>query len=300
MRSGSATTAPPCPTCAGTDQVRVPTYKRIWNLCRSCGTGHPQQRERYPLERLPGDAFKRQAELDDESIYDYFTSPETIAHSKGEAGEFLEEVVEGHGIAVEGRRVLDISGGNGQVAAAVRDAGAEVTLTEINEPAIRYARESLGLDAVHYRFEDGPLAPHVTGRYDIVLARACIMFCEDLPGFLRACREVLNDGGLVVIDRSVKPTLGVLLRVQLDEFSYSILRQPETVVGACEDAGFSVEARVDEIDADMYVYDHDLTRDWSFLHYLYEIPAARRLRGDRTFDFPARDRRRSRIVARVA
>jgi SAM-dependent methyltransferase len=296
---GSTEPLPPCPTCGAGDPIVIPTYKRIWGLCRQCGTGYPRQRRHYALAGLPVRAFKRQTDLDDESIYDYFTSPEAIAYAKQEAAEFVCEGLEANGIEVAGRRVLDVSGGSGQVAAAIRDLGADVTLTEINRPAIEYARETLGLHAVHYRFEDGPLAPRLDRRrYDLILLRACIMFCDDLGAFLTACREVLNRNGLVVIDRSVKPTLGVVLRVQLDEFSYSILRQPETVVSECEAAGLAVEGRVDWVDPDLYVYDHDLLRSWTFLRWVYELRAVRRLRHNRGFDFPARDRRLTRVIAR--
>jgi SAM-dependent methyltransferase len=202
---------------------------------------------------------------------------------------------------VAGKSVLDVSGGNGHVAAAMAGLRADVTLTEINAPALEYARRELGLHAVEYRFEEGPIAPRVEGRtYDVVLLRACVMFSEDLPALLRHCREVMSDGGLLMIDRSVKPTLGTLLRVQLDEFSYLILRQPETVAAACEEAGFAISERVDEVDADPYVNDHDMDGRRMFLRYRYEIPAARRLRTARQFDFPARDRRRSRLLVRAA
>src|SRR4051812_33982241 len=290
----------PCPTCHGRDRLRIATYKRWWDLCRTCGTGTPEQRERYPLERLPVDIFRRDAELDDASIYDYFVTPSNVAAAKEEAAEFVDGVLGGHGIDVAGKSVLDVSGGNGHVAAAMAGLGADITLTEINRPALEYARRELGLHAVEYRFEESSIAPRVDGRtYDIVLLRACVMFSENLPGLLRSCREVMNDGGLLMIDRSVKPTLGTLLRIQLDEFSYLILRQPEAVAAACEEAGFAVEERVDEVDADSYVNDHDMDGRRMFLRYLFEIPAVRRLRTARQFDFPARDRRRSRLLARA-
>jgi SAM-dependent methyltransferase len=301
LKSRSAKATPACPTCGTAEQIAIPTYKRIWHLCPTCGTGHPKERSRQPLARLPIAALRRQSDLDDESIYDYFTSPENIAYSKQEAVEFVSGVLKPHGIEVAGKSVLDVSGGNGQVAAALRELGADVTVTEINGPALEYARETLGLQAIRYRFEDGRLAPRIEGRtYDVILLRACIMFCEDLRGFLFACKEVLNEGGLVVIDRSVKPTLGVLLRVQLDEFTYSILRQAATVASVCEAAGFAVRDCVHWVDPDLYVYDHDLLPSWTLLRSMYEIPATRRLRQHRMFDFPARDRRLSRLILRDA
>ena len=124
------------------------------------------------------------------------------------------------------------------------------------------------------------------------------MFALDLPGFTRRIESCLNPGGLVIINHSVKPTLGVMVRVQLDELSYLVLRRPEVIIEEFAQHGYTVEARMDETDQSLYVYDDDFLPHRMAAHYLYEIRGAWRLMKERLFELPARDRRRSTLFLR--
>jgi SAM-dependent methyltransferase len=224
-------------------------------------------------------------------MYDYFVEPAHIEWSIAEGEELIDRYLRPHGVDVAGKSVLDISGGNGHALKQVARAGASVALTEINQRTIEYARETHGFPVFEYNLNEHDLAA-VTGRtFDIVLVRACIMFARDLAGFARQVRLVLNPGGLVIVHRFVKPTLGVMVRVQLDEFSYYVLRQPDVIADTFIRSGFELEHRIDEIDPSLYAYDHDVRKHWLLAHYLYEIRNVMKLRRDRPFDLPARDRR---------
>ena len=48
-----------------------------------------------------------------------------------------------------------------------------------------------------------------------------------------------------------------MLRTQLDEHSYFVLRQPESVINAFEKQGFELIHRADKTDPSLYVYDND-------------------------------------------
>jgi hypothetical protein len=172
------------------------------------------------------------------------------------------------------------------------------TLTEINEPSIAYARKQHGFETFAFDFNRDRLSAKTSSVYDLILLRAAIMFCRDLPAFAADAHSRVASGGLVIVNHSVKPTLGVMCRVQLDEFSYMVLRQPETVAADFAKAGFELVFRRDETDQSDYVYDHDLLDSWMFLHYLYEIRAARALRAHRVWGFASRDRRRSTMIYR--
>jgi SAM-dependent methyltransferase len=280
-----------CTICGGADFLVLPTYKRHWHFCRSCGTATSAQRKRYPLALLPFPDYRRQAEVDEALMYDYFVEPAHVEWSIAEGEELLDRYLRPHGVDVAGKSVLDVSGGNGHVLKQVERAGATVALTEINHKTIEYARETHGFPVFEYNLNEHNLA-EVTGRtFDVVLARACIMFAWDLDGFARQVGQVLNPGGLVIVHRLVKPTLGVMVRVQLDEFSYYVLRQPDVIADAFTRIGFELEHRIDEVDPSLYAYDHDMRKHWLFAHYLYEIRNVMGLRRDRPFDLPARDRR---------
>ena len=286
-----------CLTCQRDDAVSISTYKRFWRLCRECGTATPVPRARYPLAFMPQKDLKPAPEIDAQAMYDYFTQDTHIQYSIDDACDFQVKYLVPGGISVDGKRVLDLSGGNGHFVNELRRQGARVSLTEFNKQTVDYARRAHDFEAVYeYDMNVHELAKLVDGHFDMILARANIMFCLNLPHFVDQLRACLKSGGIVIVNNAVTPTLGVLVRVQLDEHSYSALRQPETIVNAFTAADFVLHRRHDETDQSMYVYDHDFLPYWMALHYYYEIRGARRLKGENHFAFRARDRRRSTLI----
>lgn len=281
------------------DVVVLPTYKRYWQVCLKTGTAVSRQRNSYPLSFLPWAAFKRTPAVDEEKMYDYFVDDVHVAWAIQEGQDFIRDYLTPAKLDVAGRTVLDISGGNGFVLRQIEKLGATVSLTEINRKTLDFARATHGFEVFEYNLNAHDLAEVTGQRYDVILARACIMFALDLPKFVDQLRRSLNPGGAVMINHSVKPTIGVMTRVQLDEFSYYVLRQPETIIEAFETGGFTTEHRADETDQSLYVYDHDLTVPWMVLHYLYEFKCILRLKRSNAFNLRARDRRRSTLVFRL-
>lgn len=249
---------------------------------------------------LPDKHLKKMPE-NEESMYDYFVRQDHIDYSIQTAADFIRQHVVPNGISFQGKRVLDVSGGNGHFLMEIARLGADVTLTEINRPTIEYAQKTHGIDVRYFNFNSQNLAVEVPKTFDVVLARAAIMFCRDLKKFAGEAYQILADDGLAVINHSVIPTLGVFLRVQLDEFSYFVLRQPENVIRTFEDAGFVLCSRNDETDPSLYAYDHDLNRYWTMARLLHDVPAVRKLvaaerKGKPSYAFRARDRRRSTMI----
>lgn len=285
-----------CGHCGDRSFLSLVTYKRYWHVCRHCGTAYAEQRSRYPLALLPFDGYRHQRDLDEQKMYDYFVEQSHIDWCVDEGQQFLRDYLMPSGLDVNGKSVLDISGGNGHAVMQLAKAGAKVDLTEINRKTIDYARKVHGLDVFEYNLNVHDLHDVTGKQYDIILARACIMFARDLRNFVDQVMRCLTPGGSVVIHWSVKPTIGVMTRVQLDEFSYYVLRQPETIVDTFKAEGFALGHRIDETDQTMYVYDNDVLPQWMLTHYWYEIRAARALARERVFELPARDRRRSTMV----
>lgn len=289
-----------CVHCSSADIFVIDTYKRYWHCCRKCGTAISEQKSTYPMAFLPLSALKKSELLDEEKMYDYFVEKIHVDWSEREGQEFIDDYLQPSSLEVAGKSLLDISGGNGHFIKQIEKIGAQITLTEINKKTIEYARRQHGFDVFEYNLNEHDL-PTVTGRqFDIVFARACIMFAKDLSKFVNELRNVLNPGGHVMINHSVIPTLGVMLRTQLDEFSYFVLRDPGTIIDAFEKQGFVLQHRSDETDPSLYVYDHDLVRHWRWVYRRYEHKAIRRMAvADRRFAWPARDRRRSTLVFRL-
>lgn len=257
----------------------------------------PTQRECFPFSFLKHNDLGKNAPSP-EGMYDYFTTEIHQEHAKQEAVEFYSRYLEGKALDFQEKRILDISGGNGFFVRWFQEnLGAKASLSEFNKKAVAFAKEMHPFETVlEYDMNNDKLVEKASLKLDIVIAKACLMFCEDVKGFAEQIREILAPGGVLILAHSVEPTLGTLVRVQLDEFSYFALRQPGSVQKAFESAGFSVMSRVDETDPDLYVYDHDLLPHWMVLHYLYEIKGALRLRKERLFKLPARDRRRSTFI----
>lgn len=288
-----------CISCGSDQLLSIPTYKRDWHCCSDCGTAVAEDRAQYPLRFLPYPDLKRSQNLDEEKMYDYFVDDIHVNWSIREGREFLNDFLTTQGIDIAGKTVLDISGGNGHVLKQLELAGASVTLTEINHKTIDYAHRTHGFPVYEYNLNKHDLQ-EVTGKtYDIILLRACIMFAHNLPQLIDQLKRCLNPGGMVIVNHSVIPTLGVMLRVQLDEFSYYALRQPEAIINAFTSADFQLHRRLDETDPSLYVYDHDLLFRWKALHYFYELLGIKRIGKQRKFALPARDRRRTTLYFRL-
>ena len=125
------------------------------------------------------------------------------------------------------------------------------------------------------------------------------MFCLDLNKFIQDLKKVLHNNGYIMINNSVIPTLGVILRTQVDEHSYFALRQPQNIIDAFLNNGFSLEYRKDETDPSLYVYDDDLTRVRKYLNKFYEMKGVKSLKNRRYYSWPARDRRRSTMLFKL-
>jgi len=288
-----------CVTCGGDNLLRLDTYKRYWHCCRSCGSAFSEEKTRYPLAMLSFPDLRKDPAVDEEKMYDYFVEPVHIEWSEREGQEFIAQYLRPSAVEVGGKEVLDISGGNGHFIRQLESLGARITLTEINRRTIEYARATHGFQVFEYNLNEHDLAAVTRQRYDVVFARACIMFARDLNKFVADMKAVLGPGGQVFINHSVVPTLGVLLRTQLDDFSYLVLRQPEAIIAAFTASGFSLQHRADETDPGLYIYDHDLLRHWRWVYRFYEWRAIRQMAGDRLYAWPARDRRRSTLVFRL-
>lgn len=227
-------------------------------------------------------------------IYNYFTDQDHIDWSNQEASEFIQRWQDFYKIPLsEINNILDVSGGNGIVSKRIAEyISAEITLTEVNDQALGYAKNQLGLKCDYLNLNSQEF---ITGKFDLVLLRACIMFVDDLDNLCTKLKNVLNPGGRVIIEHSVHPTLGVLLRTQLDDYSYHILRTTENIQETFERSGFRFELMQTEIDPSSYAFDSDYTIKSRLLYAFFENWNLKRL-VKRDPSLRRRDRVRTNLV----
>ena len=287
---------PKCRDCGSSETIKVSTYKRYWHFCKSCGGAWSEERSKYPLSFLGINDLKKQSHINEENIYDYFTNEVHVDWAKKEGIDFVEDYIKASGLDVKGKEILDISGGNGHVMKEVEKLGARISATEYNKKTVEYIRDVHGYDVWEYDINNDNLFNVIGNKFDIVLARACIMFSKNLQDFAWQLSSVLKTGGYLMVNHSVKPTIGVILRTQLDEFSYYNLRQSEYVISIFKKSGFVLQWIDETPDTSEYVYDHDLLKHWRYTYLFYENKAVNTLANNRLFAWAARDRRRSTML----
>lgn len=120
----------------------------------------------------------------------YFTrQAELIEHYTAVATEMAREV------GAKGR-LCEIGAAGGFFMEGARRAGFDVCGVELSPPALRYAREQLGLDVFAGEFED---APYPDQSFDFVVADNVLEHSTDLQRLLRVIRRRLKPGGHVWI-----------------------------------------------------------------------------------------------------
>jgi SAM-dependent methyltransferase len=96
-------------------------------------------------------------------------------------------------------RLLDIGCGVGNFLAAARDAGFDVTGIEMNQNAVRFAREHYGLRNVSIERPEEFLAAHRGAKFDVVTFFEVLEHQENPQGLLEVAKECLNDRGFVAL-----------------------------------------------------------------------------------------------------
>lgn len=290
-----------CIHCKSEDTISISTYKRKWLFCNECGSSFPEEKSFYPLSFLPRDYLKKPNLSDPASIYDYFASEAHQKISEQDYFAFYKRYENELQSISSNMNVLDISGGSGHFVKQFKNHANEIIMTEINEKAINNANKNLGIKAIQFDFNKDELneslkANNIDCKFDFVLMRACSMFCLDLPKFINSMKHRLNKGAKIFITRNVVPTVGVVMRTQFDDFSYLLLRQPETVQKAFSDEFSLLKLDWDRDEFPFYVWDHDLDSISLGISTFYTLSAVWKLRKaaqriSERYPFRARDRK---------
>jgi hypothetical protein len=112
----------------------------------------------------------------------------------------------------------------------------------------------------------------VKGPFDVILIIYSIGFCNDLRAFVQSLKAVMHDRTIVYVCHS-PATLGMMLRWQFDEYTYTRGWEMDTVAGYFAEIGFPEHAREDEgsYRYDFQWYDQAGTRIGSILKRLHRL-----------------------------
>ncbi len=97
-----------------------------------------------------------------------------------------------------------------------------IVVSEFSNISVKAMKEHLNVDAVKFDYANDKIENVVHGKFDIVLVRSSIIFCEDIEGFLKSLKNILNPGGYVLI-QTIVPTLGEVFWWQQMEYKFPVI-----------------------------------------------------------------------------
>jgi 2-polyprenyl-3-methyl-5-hydroxy-6-metoxy-1,4-benzoquinol methylase len=188
---------------------------------------------------------------DGEDFYDYYLDPQqgqTLNRAATKWRSETQDLVQQlnlNGIELHGKRVLDISGGPGFLAQDLSKVCSSVLVTELSHQVTERMTSALAVRAIKFDFNSDDLSSVVAEKFDLVLIRYAINFCDDLGRLACAIKALLVPGGAVYVS-FVPPTLGTMIRWQFDEYTYRNLYQPETMARCFLGQGFQERNRMED------------------------------------------------------
>jgi 2-polyprenyl-3-methyl-5-hydroxy-6-metoxy-1,4-benzoquinol methylase len=253
------TTLNECRLCTCQDLSQINTYKHIWFSCDECGNIFRQQKKNYFLNCLPEALFKLipktkreiiincfKKKKTGEEFYNYYLHEEQKTTTKGTPWENelpkLTQELKSLNIDLQGKAILDLSGGPGFLAQELKDIARKVLVTEFSQGSVERMKKILNIDAIRFDYNTDDLSQITTEKFDIVLIRYSINFCLDIPQLLKQLKNITTDNAIIYVS-FVLPTLGTCLRWQFDDYTYLVLYHPETIIRLFSEGGFTLMGR---------------------------------------------------------
>ncbi len=216
--------------------IELDTYKSKWLQCSKTGCYKRQQKDSYPYQWVDNQLSRKipkvravatllgrkQQGTDFYRYYSDVLSSETRGKWKDEF-EKVRKQVEGIGLSLIGKKILDVSGEPGFFASDARSVCGEVSVTAFADSVALAIQDHLSISANKYDFNTDNLKAIYHGeRFDVIFIRYAIGFCEDLRSFAQQCRALLKEDGAIYISFS-PASRAVCARWMFDDYTY--LRQ---------------------------------------------------------------------------
>jgi 2-polyprenyl-3-methyl-5-hydroxy-6-metoxy-1,4-benzoquinol methylase len=151
----------------------------------------------------------------------------------------LVDTFEINGLDLKDKVVLDISGGPGYVGKKLSEICKRMIVTEYSGVAAKAMSDVLGIQAIKFDYNNDRLEDVVDTKFDVVLLRSSIIFCEHLEDLIVSVRNVLNPNGHILVE-TILPSLGEVFWWQQMEFKFKFIYSQETIEKLFYKHGFSL------------------------------------------------------------
>ena len=249
-----------CVICNGNSFETLDSYKHYWVMCLDCENVKRFHKTRYMLDFQPLRAFlkagtkllgqeKMSNELlpihnileQEDRFYEYYTESCKLVYEKTKWKPYDDQflnLLEQAGVSLSGKDILAISEGPGFLAKRISKDVAKVIMTEINHEAVETMNKHLGVEVYKYNFNEDKLSDILSqNRFDLILLRSCINFCNDLRALAKELAKVVKKNGVVYLAFH-RSTLGGCLQWMHDEYTSNIWYYPETMLRIFAEEGF--------------------------------------------------------------
>jgi hypothetical protein len=277
-----------CSICQSKNVSTINTYKHLWRVCNYCGVAFSRAKKRLPLSFLPFSQLKNQKELleNPSKVYKFSNpSEEAIKEAEEQAALLSDEWINLCKIDLTGKKLIEISGGNGHFLNSLRKFSIKPFHTELNPSDVEYVKTKLKIDSKPFNFYKNNLQNIFPDKFDIILLKGNLEFCLDIKNFLSNIEENTKPGTLIIVVTSV-PTLGNFLITQFDDYNQLVLYQKEPLLKIFKESGYSMlwERLMGDTrnDYPLTYYRNKLSR---ILMLGYMIPAMYKLSPDKRFLF---------------
>lgn len=233
-----------CRICNSSYLTRVNSYKHHCYVCNDCNNVfHVKKEGRYLLEWvLPRPLFKRvlppkaflrlfrdRGDISAADFYDVYADEcRNMSDVRRTEVTLLLDQLELAGIELDGKSVLDVSGGPGLVAKELKDRATRFVVTEFSEKATRAMTDVLGIETVKFDYTTDRLQDLFPEKFDLILIRSSIIFCPNLDEFVESLADLTAEGGHVLVE-TIMPTLGEVFWWQQMEYKFPFIYAQETL-----------------------------------------------------------------------
>ncbi|MDB4132545.1 class I SAM-dependent methyltransferase [Amylibacter sp.] len=233
-----------CKICYTNDTVDVDSYKHKVVLCNNCnGVSNYKKKGRYILELLglhlilgflPRRAYQRLFHAKPDFVASKFYDTYVIEHGneselrQAEVKQVLSQIKHlGHDIKKS--KILDVSGGPGLVGKLLTEAGADVIVTEYSSESVVSMLKEYNLKAIEFDYSKDRLPQLLEEKFDIVLLRSSIIFCDHLDQLFKDIAEITTEDASIILE-TITPSLGEVFWWQQMEFKFPIIYSEETIL----------------------------------------------------------------------